>query len=189
MLSDLVKQVNLNPQMQNNFRDTFQGQLTFPPPLPPIGRPEPLTVPDFPPPFYLGGDLELDAVRFCFAAMYDWFGPQRRYTILRSSSNDSWLSACCLHSTSKAWLHSWRLNVASLTWVSEALSRSRMSTFRFESSVSSVSSSTFRSKSSAPPWNPSTFARYIKTFDLASLPVKLLENSSVVFAKLCPWRP
>ena len=52
MLSDLVKQVNLDSQMQNNFRDTFQGQLTFPPPLPPIGRPEPLTVPDFPPPFY-----------------------------------------------------------------------------------------------------------------------------------------
>ena len=52
MLSDLVKQVNFNSQLQNNFRDTFQGQLPFPPPLPPIGRPEPLTVPDFPHPFY-----------------------------------------------------------------------------------------------------------------------------------------
>ena len=40
-------------QIKNNFRDNFQGQLPFPPPqLPPIDRPEPLTVPDFPPPFY-----------------------------------------------------------------------------------------------------------------------------------------
>ena len=38
--------------MQNNFRDNFQGQLPFPPPQLPIARPEPLTVPDFPPPFY-----------------------------------------------------------------------------------------------------------------------------------------
>ena len=60
--------------MQNNFSNNFQGQLPLsnnfhsqsplshnfqgqPPPfppfqLPPIARPEPLTVPDFPPPFY-----------------------------------------------------------------------------------------------------------------------------------------
>ena len=48
-----MTKVRANLQMQNNFSNKFQGQLPFPPlQLPPIARPEPLTVPDFPPPFY-----------------------------------------------------------------------------------------------------------------------------------------
>ena len=51
--SDFVTKVKATSQMQNNFSNNFQGQLQFPPlQLPPIARPEPLTVPDFPPPFY-----------------------------------------------------------------------------------------------------------------------------------------
>ena len=40
--------------MQNNFSNNFQGQQPLFPPLqlPPIARPEPPTLPDFPPPFY-----------------------------------------------------------------------------------------------------------------------------------------